>query len=280
MKTIHKKSNSKSGRPPDKSANIEHKWLVEDPDSHHLLSYENAETKSNFISSLIAAKKDRIKKRGQNQSLFASMGFCLSMLFVIGMFEMNFKDAVSTVSLSPVGATFNETLEIPPTEQKAPPPPNIAAPKIVEVSNDEQIKQDIKVNLDIEMTQETKIEDVVVNTNTEEMPEEKADEIFTIVEEQPSPVGGMQAFYDFVSHNLNYPSRATRAGIEGRVFVQFVVEKDGSLTDIKVVKGIGGGCDEEAVRVISTAPKWKPGKQRGRPVRVRMIMPISFKLLT
>ncbi len=67
--------------------------------------------------------------------------------------------------------------------------------------------------------------------------------------------------------------------LDGRVFIEFVVEKDGSLTDVKVVKGIGGGCDEEAVRVISQAPKWRPGKQRGRAVRVRMVMPIMFKLI-
>lgn len=76
-----------------------------------------------------------------------------------------------------------------------------------------------------------------------------------------------------------YPHRAQRMGIEGWVFVEFVVERDGSLTDIKVVKGIGGGCDDEAIRVISQAPKWNAGKQRGRSVRVRMVMPIMFKLL-
>jgi protein TonB len=67
-------------------------------------------------------------------------------------------------------------------------------------------------------------------------------------------------------------------GIEGKVYVQFVVDKDGTLTDIKALKGIGAGCDEEAVRVIGGSPKWKPGKQRGRPVKVRMVLPIIFKL--
>jgi protein TonB len=82
----------------------------------------------------------------------------------------------------------------------------------------------------------------------------------------------------YVSENLKYPVKASRMDIQGRVFVQFVVEKDGSLTDIQVVKGIGAGCDEEAVRVIKNAPRWEPGKQRGRPVRVKMILPIVFKL--
>lgn len=130
------------------------------------------------------------------------------------------------------------------------------------------------------MTEDTRIEQVVVSQAKEAMPEEKVDEIFTIVEVQPGPVGGMKAFYEFVAKNLKYPSKARRMGIEGRVFVEFVVEKDGSLTDIKVAKGIGGGCDEEAIKVISEAPNWEPGKQRGRAVRVRMIMPIMFKLMS
>ena len=82
-----------------------------------------------------------------------------------------------------------------------------------------------------------------------------------------------------MAENLRYPPRAARMGIEGRVFVEFIVEKNGSLTDINVVKAIGGGCDEEAIRVISTAPRWNPGKQRGNPVRVRMILPIMFRLV-
>ena len=169
-------------------------------------------------------------------------------------------------------------MEIPQTEQMQPPPPQIQSPQVIEVA-DEEIVEEIRVDLDIEMTEDTKIEEVVFDNTAEVIPEEKADEIFTIVEEQPSPQGGLQAFYKYVGENLQYPAQARRMGIEGRVFVQFVVEKDGSLTDIQAVKGIGGGCDQEAIRVISEAPKWKPGKQRGRPVRVRMVLPIMFKLV-
>jgi len=104
------------------------------------------------------------------------------------------------------------------------------------------------------------------------------DEIFDIVEDQPTPPGGMQAFYKYVSKSMKYPKQARRMGVEGRVFVQFVVDKNGQLTEVKAIKGIGAGCDEEAVRVLKQAAKWKPGKQRGRPVKVRMILPITFKL--
>ena len=94
----------------------------------------------------------------------------------------------------------------------------------------------------------------------------------------PSFVGGLEQFYKFVGKNLKYPAQARRLGIEGKVFVHFVVDRDGSLSDIKVVKGIGAGCDAEVERIIHKSPKWNPGKQRGEPVRVRMMMPITFRL--
>jgi len=80
-------------------------------------------------------------------------------------------------------------------------------------------------------------------------------------------------------NNIKYPEVARTSGITGTVYVQFVVEKDGSISDVKVVRGIGGGCDEEAVRVVKSMPRWKPGKQRGQPVRVYFTLPIEFKLM-
>lgn len=106
------------------------------------------------------------------------------------------------------------------------------------------------------------------------------DQYFIVVEEPAYPKGGMQAFYKFVAQNLRYPKFARRNGIEGRIFVTFIVEKDGSLTEVEVVegRGIGGGCDEEAVRVVSLSPKWIPGTQKGEPVRQRYTVPINFRL--
>lgn len=103
-------------------------------------------------------------------------------------------------------------------------------------------------------------------------------EVFDLVEDQPTPVGGMTEFYEYIAANMEYPTEARSKGIEGRVFIQFVVDKEGNLTNVKPVKGIGVGCDEEAVRVIEKAAKWNPGKQRGETVNVRMILPITFKL--
>ncbi|MEQ6119498.1 M56 family metallopeptidase [Reichenbachiella sp. MALMAid0571] len=106
----------------------------------------------------------------------------------------------------------------------------------------------------------------------------EGDEVFDIVENQPTPIGGMSQFYQYIAQNMKYPQVARNLGIEGRVFVQFVVDKSGKLTNIRPVKGIGAGCDEEAVRVIENAGLWTPGKQKGREVNVRMILPITFKL--
>ena len=106
----------------------------------------------------------------------------------------------------------------------------------------------------------------------------EVDTVYQIVEEMPKFPGGEKALMDYVSNNVKYPEEAKNKNIAGRVFVSFVVEKDGSIGEVKVLRGIGGGCDEEAVRVIKEMPKWKPGMQKGKPVRVNYMMPIFFKL--
>lgn len=108
--------------------------------------------------------------------------------------------------------------------------------------------------------------------------EPKTEAPFVVVEQQPEYPGGMDALRNFLGKNLNYPRQAASAGVSGRVYVSFVVNTDGSLTDLQVVKGIGFGCDEEAVRVMRRMPNWRPGKQAGRAVRVKYNLPISFTL--
>lgn len=135
------------------------------------------------------------------------------------------------------------------------------------------------VGLDDRTVENLSDKSIVENANSEKKiltPNNK--EIFTIVEDQPEPIGGMTPFYEYVQNNLKYPAKARKMGIEGKVFVQFVVDQDGKLTDVQSVKGIGGGCDEEAVRVIRESLPWNPGQQTGIKVNVRMILPITFKL--
>lgn len=114
------------------------------------------------------------------------------------------------------------------------------------------------------------IEDTVVN--------EVEEEIFVFVEDFPEFPNGEDNMYKYLGANIKYPKDALENGIQGTVVVKFVVEKDGTISNVKAIRKIGGGCDEEAVRVVKRMPRWKPGKQRGKPVRTEFTLPIQFKL--
>jgi protein TonB len=103
-------------------------------------------------------------------------------------------------------------------------------------------------------------------------------EAYIIVEQSAYYPGGMSAFYKSIQHSMRYPARARKSGIEGRVFVEFVIDKQGVPTNVKAIKGIGGGCDEEAVKAIINAGNWYPGEQRGKAVKQKIVLPITFKL--
>ena len=221
------------------------------------------------------AKKTDKADLTKKSLLFFSIGLFVTMAMVVQAFEWRSYDEDIVELKGKTTDVFEEVIEVPPTDQPPPPPPQIQAPVIVEVPDEEEIEEEIKVNLDIEVTQDTKVEEIVVKA---EEPKEETDEIFTIVEESAAPKGGMGAFYKYVQDKMKYPPQARRMGIDGKVFVEFVVNKDGSITDVRAVKGIGAGCDEEAVRVVQSAPAWTPGKQRGKPVKQRMVLPITFKL--
>jgi len=211
----------------------------------------------------------------RKSAFYTSIGLIISLLFVITAFEWRFYDDKGLLDLGQVDEDLEDLVEIPPTEQPPPPPPVIQQPEIIEVPDEEEIEDEIEVDLDVEITEETAIEEIIF----EEAPEEEeADQIFTIVEENAAFPGGNKAYGKYLKKNLKYPNQARRMGIEGKVYVQFIVGKKGEITNVKAVKGIGAGCDEEAVRVIRNSPNWTPGKQRGRPVKQRMIIPIVFKL--
>ncbi|AYL93959.1 energy transducer TonB [Mucilaginibacter celer] len=125
---------------------------------------------------------------------------------------------------------------------------------------------------------EIRIDEPVGNSDVKQVVEADPNQIFTSVEQVPEFAGGLEKFGAYLGKNIRYPAVARENNVQGRVICTFVVEKDGSLTDIKVVRGIGSGCDEEAVRVLKNSPKWKPGIQNGRPVRVQYSVPISFTL--
>ncbi|MBY0435357.1 MAG: energy transducer TonB [Cyclobacteriaceae bacterium] len=211
----------------------------------------------------------------RKSGFFFSIGLLVTMALVVMAFEWKQYDESIANLTGKSTDSFEETMEVPPTDIPPPPAPTVQQPQVVEVPDEEEIKEDIKVNLDVEVTEDTKVEEIVVQA---EEPKEETDEIFTVVEESAAPKGGMQAFYKYVGEKIKYPAQARRMGIEGRVFVEFVIQKDGSLSDVRAIKGIGAGCDEEAVRIVQSAPAWTPGKQRGKPVKQRYTLPIIFKL--
>ena len=215
-------------------------------------------------------KADLTKKSG----LFLSIGLLFTLAIAVMAFEWKSYDEQVDLLQGKSTNTFEEMIEVPPTEQPPPPAPVIQQPQIVEVPDEEEIKEDLNIKFDVEVTEDTKVDAVTV---VEEVKEE-VDEIFTVVEETAAPKGGMPAFYNYISEKMKYPAQARRMGVEGKVFVQFVIGKDGSITDVKVIKGIGAGCDEEAARVMQGAPPWNPGKQRGKAVKQRYTLPIQFKL--
>lgn len=221
------------------------------------------------------AKKTEKADLTKKSSFFFSIGLLITMSLVVMAFEWKDTAKQDIDLMGKSTNTFEEMLEIPPTEQPPPPPPQVQQPQIIEVPDEEEIEEEIQVKFDVEVTEDTKVQQIVIQA---EEPKEEVEEIFTIVEDPASPPGGMTAFYKYVGDKIKYPPQARRMGIEGRVFVEFVIDKDGNITEVRAVKGIGAGCDEEAVRILQGAPKWKPGKQRGKPVKQRMVLPITFKL--
>lgn len=193
----------------------------------------------------------------------------------------------------------NVVLAPPPVDIKKPPPPpppEPPKPKVDQVKFPPPVvKPDVEVKEKPPTIEELKVADPgqknikgdkdaavtidePVGNSDAKVTEEDPNKIFTAVEQEPTFPGGMEKFINYLSKNIHYPAIARENNTQGRVIVSFVCERDGSLTDVKVARGIGDGCDEEAVRVIRNSPKWKPGIQNGRPVRVAYSVPIAFTL--
>ncbi len=173
---------------------------------------------------------------------------------------------------------FEEEVEIQQTTQETPPPPPPPAVQEVEVLNvveDNVETESIDIN-----TEDDKETEVVIAAPVEAPVEEEEEEVvFVVVESMPEFPGGQQALFKYLSENVKYPVIAQKNGIQGRVICQFVVNKDGSIVDVEVVRSGGDpSLDKEAIRVIKSMPKWKPGKQRGKAVRVKYTVPVNFKL--
>lgn len=217
-------------------------------------------------------KADLEKKR----TLFLQAGLIISLVITLAAFEWKSYEK-QEIELEQRAASDVPEEIIPITKQEKPPPPPEPPQTTTElniVENEVEVEDEIII--DVEADQDTEVEEwTPIVMEEEEVKEEK---IFIVVEDQPAFPGGEKARMKYLAENIDYPQLARESGIQGTVYVTFVVERDGNVTGVRILRGIGGGCDEEAIEVVKDMPEWKPGKQRGKPVRVQFNMPIRFTL--
>ncbi len=221
-------------------------------------------------------KKSKKADLESKKGIYLQIGLILALGVVLLAFNYKTYERTSVLDIQiQVDDTPEEIIPITKQEVKPPPPP---PPKQVTVINivEDDVEVEDDIDIDVEADQETIVEDFIPIVEEEEEVVEM--EIFTVVESMPSFPGGDAARMKYLQENINYPQMARESGIQGTVYVTFVVETNGEVTDIRILRGIGGGCDEEAVRVIEGMPKWNAGMQRGKPVRVQFNMPIKFTL--
>ncbi|RNC65894.1 energy transducer TonB [Proteiniphilum sp. X52] len=228
--------------------------------------------------------KDEVKKSPKanlerHRGTYILMGMVLGVSLLFFAFEWSTETRKLDETVLVQDVLAEEEIEITrhePPPPPPPPPPEPQAPEIIEVVDD---KVETRMEIKVEDDQTKRQTDVYIPPPPPKpKQEEVTEEIFVVVEEQPEFPGGNAAMMKFLSDNIRYPVIAQENGISGRVICNFVVERDGSITDVQVVRGVDPSLDREAIRVIQQMPKWKPGKQRGSAVRVRFTLPVVFRL--
>ncbi|SFD98986.1 energy transducer TonB [Thermophagus xiamenensis] len=211
------------------------------------------------------------------KTVFMQIGLVVVLSLVFIAFEWTTQETKVNEGLKIEEEEVEEEI-IPITRQdevKPPPPP--PPPKVTDILNivedDVELEEELIIQ-DTEATEDTEVD--FTDMTTEE--EEEDAPVFFIVEEMPEFPGGEQALHKFLASNIEYPVIAQENGIQGRVYVKFVVNTDGSITDVEIARGVDPSLDKEALRVVRSMPKWKPGKQRGKAVRVSYTVPINFVL--
>ncbi|MBR3884303.1 MAG: energy transducer TonB [Bacteroidaceae bacterium] len=231
-------------------------------------------------SELLEVKKSPEANLETRKSTWLLIGYIMVLAVMFVAFEWTATERKETGEILTGKILLEEEIMIPitlPEKKVVPPPPQ--AKQITEileiVEDDAEIVEDELVALE----ETGEVVEISENTNivVEEMPEEE--EIFNVVEDQPEFPGGMQALMKYLQDNINYPRISRENGSQGRSYVNFVVNTDGSITEVKTLKSAGDVyLDKEAVRVVESMPKWKPGKQAGKAVRVRFTLPVMFRL--
>lgn len=212
-----------------------------------------------------------------NKGVFRQMGLILSLGLMFIAFEYTQTDLKAS-EIEVVEEAVMEEEAIPITRQETPPPPPPPPPPaFTEVLNivDDDVELDEELELDdMEMDDEMEVEII----EFEDEVEEDDNKVFMVVEKMPSFPGGDAALMKYLRKNVKFPAIAQENGIQGRVYVEFVVNKDGRIVDVKILKGVDRHLDEEALRVVRNMPSWEPGEQRGKAVRVSYRLPINFTL--
>jgi protein TonB len=214
------------------------------------------------------------------KNTFWLLGLVLALGITLLAFEWTSKPKKAD-SLGQIQAQEVEEEIIPITrEQQVKPPPPPPPPKVVEVLNivDDDVEIEDELEIEDSEADESTIIDVapVIETAAEE--EEEDTQVFFIVEEMPEFPGGDLALRKYIANSIKYPVIAQENGIQGKVYVTFVVGKDGKVTNARIARGVDPSLDKEALRVVNALPPWKPGKQRGKPVNVSYTVPINFVL--
>jgi len=220
-------------------------------------------------------KADLEKRRG----LYLEIGLVVILAATLVAFEVKSYDSEEETAFQRevVEEVEEQIIQTDIVEPPPPPPPEVPeVTTLINVVDDEQkIENEFVVNA--EVTEETKNVEIT-QVKVEEEEEVAEEPIFTVVESEPEFPGGMEALYKYLAQNIKYPQLARENGITGKVYVTFVVEKDGSIANPRILRDIGGGCGAEAIRVVKAMPKWSPGKQRGKAVRVQFNLPVNFNL--
>lgn len=210
------------------------------------------------------------------KTIFFEIGLIIALLVVFAAFEYKSYDKI-TIDLSQRAVDDTPEEIIPITEQKVKPPPPPPPKQVTQIKIvEDDVEVDDEIDIDVDIDDDAVIEEYIPPEDDDE--EVLESEIFTVVESMPEFPGGMGELMKYLGQNIKYPPLAKESGIQGRVFINFVVEPTGAISNVKVLRGIGGGCDEEAIRVVEAMPKWKPGKQRGKNVRVSYNLPVKFTL--
>ncbi len=230
--------------------------------------------------------KDEVKKSPKanlevHKGTYIMMGLVLGVSLLFFAFEWSTQTSKLNENILVQDVLAEEEIEITrrdPTPPPPPPPPEPETPEIIEVV-EEKVETRLEIQIEDDQSQR-QMQAYVPPPPPKPKQEEVTEEIFVVVENQPEFPGGNTAMMKFLSDNIKYPVIAQENGIQGRVICNFVVERDGSNTDVQVVRGVDPSLDKEAVRVIQQMPRWKPGKQRGQAVRVRFTLPVVFRLQT